>query len=108
MPAGRRLVVPTLAAPQRVPAGGAAHTEGTRPLVSATPTYASHQLDTSILHAVANENDGSRSVPGGADHTPLVRWTMAKAYALRCLLNGPDVAAVLEAAAAARQQIPRV
>ncbi|MDP9313242.1 MAG: hypothetical protein M3R24_20550 [Chloroflexota bacterium] len=75
---------------------------------SPTLTYASHQLDNYILHAIADENEVSLSFPGGVDHKPLLRLTMAEAYALRCLLNLPDVAAVIEAAEAARQQINKV
>ncbi len=77
-------------------------------MLSATPTYASHELDNYILHAMADENKVTLSFPGGATPKPLLRLTMADAYALRCLLNLPDVAAVLDAAEAARQQINKV
>ncbi len=77
-------------------------------MLSAAPTYASHQLDNYILHAVADENEVTLSFPGGIHDKPLLRLTMADAYALRCLLNLPDVAAVIEGAEAARQQINKV
>ncbi|MDP9317059.1 MAG: hypothetical protein M3R24_40435 [Chloroflexota bacterium] len=77
-------------------------------MLSPTLTYASHMRDNYILHAVADDNEVTLSFPGSADHKPLLRLTMAEAYALRCLLNLPDVAAVIEGAEAARQQINKV
>ncbi len=74
-------------------------------MVSHILTYASHQLDGYILHAVAEDNEVTLLFPGGGPDKPMLRLTMADAYALRCLLNLPDVAAVVDAAEAARQLV---
>ncbi len=77
-------------------------------MLSPTLTYAGHELDNYILYAVADEDEVTLSFPGGIHNKPLLRLTMADAYALRCLLNLPDVAAVLEAAEARRQHINKI
>lgn len=77
-------------------------------MLSSTLTYASHELDNYILHAMADDNEVTLSFPDGGPDKPVLRLTMADAYALRCLLNLPDVAAVIEGAEAARQQINKV
>ena len=72
-------------------------------MLSPILTYASHQLDNYILHAVADENEVTLSFPTGGPEKPALRLTRADAYALRSLLNLPDGGEVVDAAAEATQ-----
>ncbi len=64
-------------------------------MLPAPLTYAAHQLDRYILHAVAEDNEVTLSFPGGGPDQRVLPLTMAEANALRALLHLPDVAAVL-------------